>query len=56
MTVAASLTAICFASVAVTDASQPGVDWTGALTPAAVSLLCVLLVVLLHIHARRTAR
>lgn len=56
LTVAASLTAICFASVAVTSASQPGVDWTGALTPAAVSVLCAILVILLHVRARRAAR
>jgi hypothetical protein len=56
MTVAASLTAICFASVAVTDASQPGVDWTGALIPATVSVLCVLLVMFLHLRARRAGR
>jgi hypothetical protein len=56
LTVAASLTAICFASVAVTSASQPGVDWTGALTPAAVSVLCVILVILLHLRARRAGR
>lgn len=56
MTVAASLTAICFASVALTDASQPGVDWTGALIPATVSVLCVLLVMFLHLRARRAGR
>jgi hypothetical protein len=55
-TVAASLTAICFASVAVTSASQPGVDWTGALTPAAVSVLCVILVIILHLRAHRASR
>jgi hypothetical protein len=55
-TVAASLTAICFASIAVSSASQPGVGWSGALTPAAVSVLCVLLVILLHVRARRAAR
>ncbi|MGD0701973.1 MAG: DUF1707 domain-containing protein [Trebonia sp.] len=56
VTVAASLAAICFASVAVTDASQPGVGWAGALTPATVSVLCVLLVILLHLRARRAGR
>ena len=56
LTVAASLTAICFASVAVTSASQPGVDWTGALTPAAVSLLCVIMVIILHLRAHRASR
>jgi Domain of unknown function (DUF1707) len=55
-TVAASLTAICFASIAVSSASQPGVGWSGALTPAAVSVLCFLLVILLNVRARRAAR
>ncbi len=55
-TVAASLTAIFFSSVAVTSASQPGVDWTGALAPAALSVLCVLLVILLHVRAGRSSR
>ena len=53
LTFAASLTSICFASVAVTSASQPGVDWTGALTPAAVSLLCLILVIVLRVLPRR---
>jgi hypothetical protein len=56
ITLAASLAAVCFASVAVTDASAPGVGWIGALTPATVSVLCVLLVILLHLHARRASR
>jgi len=56
LTVAASLTAICFASIAVSAASQPGVGWTGALTPAVVSMLCALLVILLHVRAHRAAR
>jgi hypothetical protein len=53
LTVAASLTSICFASVAVSSVSQPGVDWTGALTPAAISVLCVILVIVLHLRSRR---
>ena len=56
LTFAASLTSICFASVAVSSASQPGVDWTGALTPGAVSVLCLILVIVLHGRARRAAR
>jgi hypothetical protein len=56
ITLAASLAAVCFASVAVTDASAPGVGWVGALTPATVSVLCVLLVILLHLHVRRASR
>ena len=55
-TFGASLTSICFASVAVSSASQPGVDWTGALTPGAVSVLCLILVIVLHGRARRAAR
>jgi hypothetical protein len=53
---AASLTAICFASDAVSADSQPGVGWTGALIPAAVSVLCLILVVLLRVRAWRAAR
>jgi hypothetical protein len=56
LSAATSLTAICFAEVAVTGASQPGVDWTGALTPAAISVLCLLLVILLRLGARRASR
>lgn len=56
LTAATSLTAICFADVALTGASQPGVDWTGVLTPAAISVLFVILVVVLRILARRAAR
>jgi hypothetical protein len=56
LTFAASLTSICFASVAVSSASQPGVDWTGALTPATVSVLCLLLVIVLRIRASHAAR
>ena len=52
LTFAASFTAICFASVAVSGASQPGVDWTGALTPAAISVLCLILVIVLRARAR----
>jgi hypothetical protein len=53
---AASLTAICFASDAVSADSQPGVGWTGALIPAAVSVLCLILVILLRVRAWRAAR
>ena len=51
-----SLTAICFADIAVTSASQPGVDWTDALTPAAISALFILLVIVMRLRARRAAR
>jgi hypothetical protein len=50
---AASLTAICFASDAVSSASQPGVGWIGALTPAVVSVLCLILVIILRVRAAR---
>lgn len=53
LTIGASLTAICFGGVAVTSALRPGVPLTGALTPAAVAVLCVLLVILLRVRARR---
>jgi hypothetical protein len=56
LTAATSLTAICFADIAVTGASQPGVDWTGALTPAAISVLFVVLVIVLRTLAHRAAR
>ena len=56
LTFAASLAAICFASVTVSSVSQPGVDWTGALTPAAVSVLCLILVILVRVGARRGGR
>jgi hypothetical protein len=56
LTFAASFTSICFASVAVSSASQPGVGWTGALAPVAVSVLCLILVIVLRVHARRAAR
>jgi hypothetical protein len=55
LSAATSLTAICFADVAVAGASQPGVDWTGALTPAAISVLCLLLLIVLRLGARRAA-
>jgi hypothetical protein len=56
LTFAASLTAICLASVTVSSVSQPGADWTGALTPAAVSVLCLILVILLRVRGRRPGR
>jgi uncharacterized membrane protein len=52
---AMSLTAIFFADIAVTSASQPGVDWTYALTPAAISVLFLLLVIVVRLGARRAA-
>ena len=54
LTIGTFLTAICFGGVAVSNALHPGVDWTVALTPAAVGLLCVLLVTVLRIRARRS--
>lgn len=56
LTIGASLTAICFGGVAVTSALHPGVDWTVALTPAAVAVLCIALVIVLQFRARRAAR
>jgi hypothetical protein len=53
LTIGASLTAICFGGVAVTSALRLGVDWTVALTPAAVAVLCVVLVIVLRVRARR---
>jgi hypothetical protein len=54
LTIGASLTAICFGGVAVTSALHPGVDWTSALAPAAVAVLCVVLVIVLRVRARRS--
>lgn len=54
LTIGASLTAICFGGVAVATALRPGVDWTVALTPAAVAVLCVMLVTVLRVRARRS--
>jgi hypothetical protein len=56
LSAAGSLTAICFASVALSSASEPGVGWAGALTPATVSVLCLILVIVLRVCARRAAR
>jgi Domain of unknown function (DUF1707) len=56
LTFAASLTAICFASVTVSSVSHPGADWTGALTPAALSLLCLILVIVLRVRGHRPGR
>jgi hypothetical protein len=53
LTIGASLTAICFGGVAVTNVLHPGVDWTGTLTPAAVAVLCVVLVIVLQVRTRR---
>jgi hypothetical protein len=53
LTIGASLTAVCFGGVAVTSALHPGVDWTLALTPAVVAVLCVILVIVLRIRTRR---
>jgi hypothetical protein len=55
LTIGASLTAICFGGVAATSALRPGVDWTVALTPAAVAMLCIVLVIALRVRARRSS-
>jgi hypothetical protein len=52
LTVGASLTAICFGGIAVTNALRPGAGGSGVLTPAAVAVLCLVLVVVLRIRAR----
>jgi Domain of unknown function (DUF1707) len=53
LTVGTSLTAICFGGIAVTNALHPGVGESAVLTPAAVAVLCVLLVIILRIRAKR---
>ena len=53
LTIGASLTAICFGGVAASIAGRPDVGWTVALTPAAVAVLCVVLVVALQVRVRR---
>jgi Domain of unknown function (DUF1707) len=50
LTVGAS--AICFGGVAVTNALRPGVGGSAVLTPAAVAVLCVVLVIVLQVRAR----
>ncbi len=52
LTIGASLTAICFGGVAITNALRPDVGWNVVLTPAAVAVLCVVLVIVLRIRAR----
>jgi Domain of unknown function (DUF1707) len=56
LTVGASLTAICFGGVALTNALRPDVGGSAALTPAAVAVLCVVLVIVLQIRARASGR
>jgi len=54
LTIGGSLTAICFGGIAVSNALRPGVEWTaGVLTPAVVAVLCVVLVTVLRVRARR---
>jgi hypothetical protein len=53
LTIGTFLTAICFGGVAVSTALHPGVDWTVALTPAAVAVFCVMLVIALRVRTRR---
>jgi hypothetical protein len=52
LTIGASLTAICFGGVAVTNALRPGVGGSALWTPAAVAVLCAVLVIVLRIRAR----
>jgi hypothetical protein len=52
LTIGASLTAICFGGVAATNAGRPDVGWNAVLTPAAVAVLCIVLVIILRIRAR----
>jgi len=52
LTIGASLTAICFGGVAVTNALRPGVGGSAVWTPAAVAVLCAVLVIVLRIRAR----
>ena len=54
LTIGVSLTAICFGGVAVDSALHPGVGLTGAVAPAVVAILCVILVIVLRVRARRT--
>jgi hypothetical protein len=54
LTVGASLTAICFGGVAVTNALRPTVGGSAVLAPAAVAVLCVLLVIVLQVRAHAT--
>lgn len=51
LTVGASLTAICFGGIAVTNALRPGAGGSAVLTPAAVAVLCIVLVIVLRIRA-----
>ena len=53
LTIGTFLTAICFGAVAVSSALHPGVDWTVAMTPAAVAVFCVMLVIALRVRTRR---
>jgi hypothetical protein len=53
LTIGTFLTAICFGGVAVSSALHPGVDWTVAMTPAAVAVFCVMLVIALRVRTRR---
>ena len=52
LTIGASLTAICFGGVAVTNALRPGVGGSAVWTPAEVAVLCAVLVIVLRIRAR----
>jgi hypothetical protein len=52
LTIGTFLTAICFGGVAISSALHPGVDWTLALTPAAVAVFCVMLVIALRVRTR----
>jgi Domain of unknown function (DUF1707) len=55
LTIGGSLTAICFGGVAVSSALRPGVEWSASvLAPGAVAVLCVVLVIVLRVRARRS--
>jgi hypothetical protein len=54
LTIGGSLTAICFGGVAVSNALRPGVEWSASvLAPGAIAVLCVVLVTVLRVRARR---
>ncbi len=52
LTVGGSLTTVCFGGVAVVNALRPGVGASAVLTPAAVAVLCLVLVIILQVRAR----
>lgn len=52
LTIGTSLTAVCFGGVAVMNALRPGIGGRAVLTPAAVAVLRVAMVIVLRIRAR----